>query len=107
VRELRNMVGRTLALAGRELPRRLDPGADAQALPGAAPLSGRAPRPAPRPSTNLDRPFLEQKKSLVEDFERSYLLGMLERHGGNISRAAAAAGLDRMYFKRLVRKYRD
>jgi DNA-binding NtrC family response regulator len=116
VRELRNMVGRTLALAGPELPRRLDPGADAQPpsslrapaqaqrphLPGARP-----PRPPQRRSADLERPFLEQKKTLVEDFEKSYLLGMLERHGGNISRAAAASGLDRMYFKRLLKKYRD
>jgi len=35
------------------------------------------------------------------------LLGMLERHDGNISRAAADAHMDRMYFKRLLKKYRD
>ena len=30
---------------------------------------------------------------------------MLAKHGGNFSRAAQAAGLDRMYFKRLLKKY--
>ena len=54
---------------------------------------------------DLDKPFLEQKHAMVAAFEANYLTRMLERHGGNISRAAAAAGLDRMYFKRLLKKY--
>jgi DNA-binding NtrC family response regulator len=95
VRELRNVVERTLALAGNELPRRFDPNADARPMPAA-----RSAR-----SANLDRPFLEQKHELIANFERQYLQGMLERHGGNISRAATDAGLDRMYFKRLLKKY--
>ncbi len=95
VRELKNMVERTLALSGDELPRRFDPHVDTR-IAGPAPVSSRA---------DLDRPFLEQKHELIANFERDYLTGVLERHGGNISRAAAAAGLDRMYFKRLLKKY--
>ena len=30
---------------------------------------------------------------------------MVEKHEGNLSRTAANAGIDRMYFKRLLKKY--
>jgi predicted peptidase len=33
------------------------------------------------------------------------LWAMLEKHQGNFTRASAAAGIDRMYFKRLLRKH--
>ncbi len=95
VRELRNTVERALALAGDTGPIRFDPMATARLSPAAVATA----------NADLDRPFLEQKHALIADFERSYLMGMLERHGGNISRAATAAGLDRMYFKRLLKKY--
>jgi DNA-binding NtrC family response regulator len=61
----------------------------------------------PPAAADLERPFLDQKRELIAEFEGNYLVGMLEKHDGNISRAAAAAGLDRMYFKRLLKKYRD
>jgi two-component system response regulator GlrR len=102
VRELRNMVERSLALAGDRGPIRFDPTLDAR--PMANPPTASAPLPA-NAAADLGRPFLEQKHELVSRFERAYLTGILERHGGNISRAAAAAGLDRMYFKRLLKKY--
>jgi DNA-binding NtrC family response regulator len=100
IRELRNMVERTLALAGTGLPQRFDPAADAL-------LRTRRPLGPPSSKADLDRPFLEQKREIVSRFESSYLLGILTRHDNNISRAASAAGLDRMYFKRLLKKYRD
>jgi transcriptional regulator of acetoin/glycerol metabolism len=37
--------------------------------------------------------------------EASYLRGVLERHGGNISAAAKAAGIDRKTFHRLINKH--
>ncbi|MBA3504076.1 MAG: hypothetical protein H0T65_27185, partial [Deltaproteobacteria bacterium] len=36
---------------------------------------------------------------------RDYLTALLARHKGNISRAAAEAGIDRNYIHRLVKKY--
>jgi len=41
----------------------------------------------------------------VEVLEASYLRDLLERHGGNISAAAKAAGIDRKTFHRLINKY--
>lgn len=47
----------------------------------------------------------EAKQTVVESFERLYLIGLLDNHGGNVSRAAREAGKERRSFQRLVRKY--
>jgi DNA-binding NtrC family response regulator len=97
VRELRNVIERTLALSGGGTLRAIDP-----------PTSRRvgAATPTPANAVDLERPFVEQKQETVANFERTYLQAQLDRHDGNISRAAAASGIDRMYFKRLLKKYR-
>jgi DNA-binding NtrC family response regulator len=61
--------------------------------------------PTPPGETTLELPFKQAKGRLVESFERAYLSELLARHHGNISRAAHAAGIDRNYIHRLVRKY--
>jgi transcriptional regulator with GAF, ATPase, and Fis domain len=107
VRELRNVVERALSL-----------GRDALPSPHAADLvTGRAgtlatgdePASAVRPTSGhddvLDLPFKEAKGRLIESFERDYLTHLLQRHRGNISRAASEAGIDRNYIHRLVKKY--
>jgi len=101
VRELRNAVERSLAMSTS-----LNPTSDFQQLiaPAASPPVARPP-PGPALAVSLDHPFLEQKQQLLERFEAEYLDGMLTRHLGNLSRAAANAGIDRMYFKRLLKKY--
>jgi two-component system, NtrC family, response regulator GlrR len=91
VRELRNAVERSLAMAQPVVE---------------PPSSAGHPEPLSAPGgVSLERPFQEQRQALLERFEREYLRGMLDKHQGNFSRAAAAAGLDRMYFKRLLQKY--
>lgn len=52
-----------------------------------------------------DLPFKQAKEQLVEAFERRYVAALLERHDGNLSRAAAEAGLDRNYLARLAKKH--
>ena len=47
----------------------------------------------------------DAKQSLVERFERLYLIGLLDNHHGNVSRAAREAGKERRAFQRLVKKY--
>jgi DNA-binding NtrC family response regulator len=42
---------------------------------------------------------------LVGDFEKDYIVKLLERNGGNISRAAREAQIERAYLQRLVRKH--
>jgi DNA-binding NtrC family response regulator len=100
VRELRNFIERTMAITG---------GVDASAATATA-------RPQNVPSTvgpatlagaaiDLARPFIEAREELLAHFEKGYLEAQLARHGGNISRAARAAGLDRMHFKRLLARH--
>ena len=102
VRELRNLVERTLALTDLGI--------------GAA---GRLDSPvgSPQPSgeaenartidllVDLARPMIEQRTDMVELFERTYLEAMLTLHDGKVAPAARAAGLDRAYFKRLLKKH--
>lgn len=51
------------------------------------------------------QPFKEEKARLVDAFERRYLAALLERNGGNVSRSAREAGIERAYLQRLVRKF--
>jgi DNA-binding NtrC family response regulator len=106
VRELRNVVERALSLghSGGNVLTELTESGSRPAVTDAD-LSG---EPMGRPSTPLpmlELPFKEAKAALVESFERDYLTALLARHRGNISRAAAEAGIDRNYIHRLVKKY--
>ncbi len=103
VRELRNVVERALSLGDAALADLGEGSARASSQPGTAGDDG-----AGRAGNNadvLELPFKEAKAQLVEAFERDYLSALLARHHGNISRAAAEAGIDRNYIHRLVKKY--
>jgi len=98
VRQLENVIARTLALSAGEA-------VEAIGVPTAPrPAAGSTPE-APA-GIDFDRPFVEQKAEVIAAFERAYLEGQLAKHDGNFSRAAAAAGMDRMYFKRVLKKHR-
>ncbi len=102
VRELRNVVERALSLGESGLQ---DLGEGRPSRPSSPAESGEAPlRMTPNPDM-LELPFKEAKAALVESFERDYLVALLARHKGNISRAASEAGIDRNYIHRLVKKY--
>lgn len=66
---------------------------------------GHAAAPSPLPDDLADLPFKAAKEKLVEGFERQYVAELLERHGGNVSRAAAEAGIDRNHLARLAKKH--
>jgi two-component system, NtrC family, response regulator GlrR len=103
VRELRNVVERALSLGHAGLDHESSAGSS-QASPQA--YGDAAPGGAmPDHQAVLDLPFKEAKNQLIESFEREYLTELLRRHKGNISRAAAEAGIDRNYIHRLVKKY--
>ncbi len=50
-------------------------------------------------------PFKEAKRTLVDAFERDYLVRLLARAGTNVSRAAALAGIERQSIRDLLRKH--
>jgi len=52
-----------------------------------------------------DMPFKQAKNQLVDHFEKDYIVKLLERNGGNISRGAREAQIERAYLQRLVRKH--
>ena len=51
------------------------------------------------------RPFRVKKERWSAAFERRYLTWLMERTGGNISRAAREADMDRKYLHKLLRRH--
>ncbi len=47
-------------------------------------------------------PFKVAKQDLIEAFERRYVRALLDAHGGNVSAAARAAGIDRMSIHKIL-----
>jgi len=101
VRELRNVVERALSLGHNSL----SDFSDITDSGGRPVVTDDAEARRPSNPDVLELPFKEAKAALVESFERDYLTALLARHKGNISRAAAEAGIDRNYIHRLVKKY--
>ncbi|SDD57284.1 sigma-54-dependent transcriptional regulator [Sporomusa acidovorans] len=100
VRELKNMIVRAAVLAEGEYITLMDlPGPISQGTsdPGLNRVQGA--------EELLSVPFLDAKAQMVEAFERSYLQALLERYRSNVSRAAAAAGIDRKTIQRMMKKY--
>jgi DNA-binding NtrC family response regulator len=133
VRELRNVIERAVLLSeapGSEhalrrsyLPSTSDrrgPAIERGSLPPQM-LAGQAPPPVPAPgelgqagqgqpsgtltvAVDTTIPFKLAKQDLVEEFERRYIRALLEEHGGNISAAARAAGIDRMSIHKILHR---
>ncbi len=96
VRELENAVQRAAVMArGKEI-----------ALGDLPPfVASRAPAAEVEPASLAHLPLAEAKRLAVGAFERRYLANVLRREQGNISRAAARAGVDRANFRRLLKQY--
>jgi DNA-binding NtrC family response regulator len=105
VRELRNVVERALSLGTSSNAVIADLTDSGTAKPAISEADADAALRRAPSSDVLELPFKEAKAALVEEFERDYLTALLARHRGNISRAAAEAGIDRNYIRRLVKKY--
>ena len=95
VRELRNLI--EMAFHGRS--GQLDLGACLSlGRMGGRPLNA-------APPISADAPFKTAKNRLVCQFEKEYVRALLDRNGGNISRAAREAQIERAYLQRLIRKH--
>jgi len=86
VRELRNHLEQCVVFGERRLPN--------------APVR-------PRPATNVDPalPYDVARRQSIDAFERAYVIGLLERYEGNVAASARAAGLNRAYLHRLLRRH--
>jgi DNA-binding NtrC family response regulator len=79
---------------------------DGQIRPRDIPDRVRESAPArARATADSNRRFRDAKRDVVEAFERSYLGGLMERHGGNVTAASQQAGMLRSALQRLLRKY--
>jgi transcriptional regulator with PAS, ATPase and Fis domain len=89
VRELRNYVERSLVMSS--LPPLASSTGDFDAAPGGT-----------RVDVDARQPYRDARDVALRDFERAYIEKLLELHGGNVSAAARAAGIDRKYLYRLM-----
>jgi transcriptional regulator with GAF, ATPase, and Fis domain len=102
VRELSNVVERAIPFSdGTEIT--------IDALPAALRTgqTGQHPKVSLPEASTLpsDLHFKDAKDRLIEAFERKYLVDLIERHGGNISKASRAADMDRKSITRLMKKH--
>jgi DNA-binding NtrC family response regulator len=58
-----------------------------------------------RPKVDLSLPFRDAKSRVVEDFERSYIAGVLDAHGGKLTAAAKHADMDPKNFSEKLTRY--
>jgi two-component system, NtrC family, response regulator HydG len=93
VRELANAVARQLAVGDLDATRLARAGAG---LPEAPPGSG---ADFLEDIVRAAEPMTLARQKVVDEFERRYTRHMLDLHGGNVTRAAAASGIGRRYFQ--------
>jgi len=58
-----------------------------------------------RMDVDTDVPFKEAKQEIVEKFEKEYLQELVKSAGGNLSKAAREAKIDRKHLRNLLKKY--
>ncbi len=51
------------------------------------------------------QPYADQRRRVMDDFERRYLRALLEKHQGKVAQAAITAGVDRVHLYRLLRRH--
>jgi transcriptional regulator with GAF, ATPase, and Fis domain len=95
VRELRNVLARLIALGELRIA--------SHASPSSAPPE-RAP-PLPPPPEDDGSTLAEARDRAIERFEREWLTRLLERHKHNVTVAAQAAGVNRTYMHKLIKRY--
>ncbi|HEY9478632.1 MAG TPA: helix-turn-helix domain-containing protein, partial [Gemmatimonadaceae bacterium] len=98
VRELQNVVEHVAVLS--------EPGAPIQ--PDDIPVYDDAPAVSVKsalPRAMMDEPYHAAKDRLIAEFEREYLTRLSARAGGNMSRAARLANIDRTTLYRLMEKH--
>ena len=96
IRELQNRIQREFLLSD----------GPALHMPPPAPASERRRQPDRRNGYSDTLNFNEAKQSMLQAFERSHLLRLMQESAGNISQAARLAGKERRALGKLLKKYR-
>ena len=91
IRELHNIIGRTLYLCSDDIIR----AKDLPILKQGKEIS----------TDTLDMNYKDAKDSILEKFEIEYLTHHLKKNSGNISHTAEACGMDRRTIHRLIKQY--
>ena len=101
VRELRNHIERCLILRTAEPAPAGEgaPGGEGASAPGGGSEGGAGLAVDPT------APYASERERAIADFERRYFRALLALHDGKVARAAAAAGIDRAYFYRVLRRH--
>ena len=81
------------------------PPASSPAVPPLAPQLGSAWLTGALPPGFLDLTYKSAKDQLLQQFEQLFFGRLAERHGSNISRIAAQAGVDRQVVRKLLRRH--
>jgi DNA-binding NtrC family response regulator len=97
VRELRNAVERALLMEDPELWQQITSGVDDAAGPLATGEGGY--------QFDDTQSFREAKERITAQWERWYVTELLDRNGGNMSKAARAARMDRTHLRELAVRY--
>lgn len=58
-----------------------------------------------RMTVDTDIPFKDAKQRIVENFEKEYLIDLLQKNKHNLSKAAREAEIDRKHLRNLLKKY--
>ena len=105
VRELSNVIERALPFSDgttislSALPESMRPSRAGRTTPSSSPAA------SPTHETDATVPFKDAKDQLINAFERQYLVDLLDRYDGNVSKAARAADMDRKSITRLMKKH--
>ena len=91
VRELRNYLERCLILR--------------TIVPAPEGAAAAAPEAAGAFAIDPTAAYATERERAIADFERRYFRALLRLHDGKVARAAAAAGIDRAYFYRVLRRH--
>jgi transcriptional regulator of acetoin/glycerol metabolism len=99
VRELKN-VASWLAAMSRDEPLQLSDLPERLRAPMTRP-------PGPwAPELRLDLNYMDARRLFLDEFQSRYVLAQLEAHGGNVSEASRAAGMDRRSIQRILSRLR-